>query len=292
MPKLNDWKPGDAVQVLVVSPFKGGKTWGAGTFPRPNFIDFDFGIDTLRNPAWVAKYGKRDMLFEQFKETNRDARGVVKGHNAFDDSCRYFDACMSQKTVNWTYRGQTTPVNRDMFDTWVIDSGTSLSDVAANKAIVLLGTDDFAGAKSNTHQQALRHGLVVGKLQDYGAERSMVEQFVGMVKDTGKHLVLLCHEKVLTDDAGNVRSITPLLTGKSAQVVPTMFHEVYHLIVKRKGPDMVRELQTQPDTIRQCGSRIGVPNGTSWEWDALHAVIEKIRREQAQLATTPASAKP
>ena len=292
MPTLDSWKPGDVVQCLVVSLFKGGKTWGAGTFPRPNFIDADFGIDTLRNPAWVEKYGLRSVMYEQFKELSRNNKGVVTTHNGFDDACRYFDTCMSATTKTWTYNGKTMSVNRDMFDTWVVDSGSSLSQLAANKAIVLLGTDAFAGAKSNTHQQALNFGLVAEKKQDYGAERSMIEQFIGMVKDSGKHVVFLCHEKVLTDDAGNVRGIVPLLTGKSVQVVPSMFHEVYHLIVKKSGPNIVRELQTQPDLIRQCGSRIGVPNGTSWEWDALSGVIEKIRREQAQTGNSQSSAKP
>lgn len=277
MPSLKDWVPGDVFQCLVVSPFKGGKTWGAGTFPRPNFMDFDRGIDTLRNPAWVSKYGMRDIQYEQFREKNVNAQGVITSHNAFDDACRYFDKCMKAG-------------ERDKFDSWVIDSGSSLSDFAANKAMFLMGAD-AVGQKSFTHKQALLTGLVVPKQQDYAAERSMVEQFIDMILSSGKHVAFLCHEKVLTDDQGNMKSIVPLLTGKSQEVVPSKFSEVYHLILKRKGLEISRELQTQPDMIRRCGSRIGIPNGIPWEWDAIQAELKKIRLAQAVVGNTLPSAK-
>jgi len=51
--------------------------------------------------------------------------------------------------------------------------------------------------------------LLVPKIQDYGAERSLVEQFVDMVMSTTKNVVLICHEYEQTDDGGNVLGFSP-----------------------------------------------------------------------------------
>jgi len=177
---------------------------------------------------------------------------------------------------------------RDTFDTWVVDSGTSMSMFARNKAIVLLGSKAL-GIASKTHEQAINTGLIYPKQQDYGSERSMNEQFIDMIKDTGKHFVFICHEQVFTDDNGNVIDIGPMLTGGSRQAIPLKFSEVYHLRIKKQGTEYVRYLQTHPDTVRRCGTQLGVPDGTSWEWDAIQAELTKLR-QQALLANTPASA--
>jgi hypothetical protein len=264
-------------QLLIVGPFKSGKTWGALTFPRPNVIDFDRGIEVVNNPEWSAKFGRRSIEYEQFKEKKVNARGVATDHNAFDDACRYFDKWMKPDMV-------------DRFDTWVIDSGTTLSESAAIKARVLLGGTSFGKPLSQTQAQAVATGLVIPKMQDFGAERSMVEQFVDMVKDSGKHLVLCCHEKILTDDEGITTAYVPLLTGQSAERIPLKFDEVYHLIVSKKGDTWERKLQTQATSLRRCGSRMGVKNGTAWEWDAIQAELTRIRSAQAQSGNGQTSA--
>lgn len=267
---LRDWKAGERVRILIFGPYKSGKTWGAGTFPRPNFIDLDNGISVLRNKAWVAKYGLREIEYEQFKERNTNNRGVVISHNVFDDACKYFDAWQNPKGAKWkSIDGSTTDCHPDKFDTWVIDSGTSLSEAALNKAIVLLGSKQLQMA-SKTHEQAINTGLVYPKMQDYGSERSMVEQFIDMILDSDKHVVFVCHEKEKSDDAGNIVGVTPLLTGKGVEAVCLKFDEVYYLKVAKQGPNIMRTLQTQPDGLRKVGSRYGLPNGTEWEWDAIH----------------------
>ena len=276
MPNIKDWQADEKLKILLIGPYKSGKTWGALTFPRPNVIDFDHGISVGRNPEFIKKYGLRNIEYEQFKEKSVDARGVAKTHNAFDDACKYFDKWMS-------------PANRDNFDTWIIDSGTTMSEAAATKAMILLGGSTFGKPLSQTHAQAIASGLVIPKIQDYGAERSMVEQFVDMVKDTDKHVVFICHEAQRINDEGIVTEILPMLTGKSAQAIPLKFDEVWMLKIQKKGTEYVRTLQTKADSIRRCGSRTGLPDGTSWEWDAIQAELTKLR-QQALLANTPASA--
>jgi hypothetical protein len=48
--KLEEYEPDSKIKALAFGRFKVGKTFGAATFPRPNFMDFDRGIATLLNP--------------------------------------------------------------------------------------------------------------------------------------------------------------------------------------------------------------------------------------------------
>lgn len=265
------------IQAVVVGRSGVGKTFGAGTFPRPNFLDFDKGIATLRHPDFVQKYGMRSVEYQQFVEKSVNSVGVPTNHNAYDDACRYFDLWM-------------TPAKRDQFDTWVVDTGTTLSNAAMNKAFILLGSPAFK-KMSGTHQQALNSGLVFPKIQDYGSERSLVEQFIAMVKDSGKHFLFLCHEKELTNDDGTVVGRTLLLTGKSPEVISAMFDNVWYLGVSGAGTTLKRTLTTSYDGLRNAKSRLGVPSGTEFSWDAINAAMETIRKAQTVTSgITPASA--
>jgi len=274
MPLVQDWEPSDPVQVLVYGQAKVGKSWGALTFPRPVVFDFDRGVATARNPDFIKKYGKRWIFYETFKENNMK-RGIPLTANAFDDACRYFDEWMKPKGT-WVSNGKKYDVGRDEFDTFIIDSGTTLSEVAQYKAVVVLG-----GMKlSKAHEQSMSSGLLIPRIQDYGSERSLVEQFVDMIKDSGKNVVMLCHEKEMTNDNGVVTSIVPLLTGKSSEVIPLKFDEVYNLRIKKKGLEVVRYLQTEPDGLRKVGSRYGMPNESVWDWDTVQAALKSIKATQ------------
>ena len=255
MPNMQDWKPGNIIQAAVIGKSKIGKTWGAGTWPRPNFIDFDGGMATLGQAAWIAKYGKRSIEYETFYEKTRDSKGVALRHNAFDDACAYFHKWMQ-------------PDKRDQFDTWVIDSATSLVQAAMNKAIILLG-EKALSVTSQTFDRAKKTGTIYPVIQDYGAERSMVEQFIQMVKDSGKHVLVLCHETEQRDENGMITSIEPLVTGQSKEVIPMKFDELWFLRVVKEGPNIIRYIQTTPDGVRKCGTRLGVPDKTPFEYEAV-----------------------
>lgn len=255
-----NWKIADQVQVMVYGKGKTGKTFGAYSFPRPVSMDFDKGNATANNPAFIKKYGNKEIKFKKFYERDTKSGGVVVTHNAFDDACKFFDWMMSPAYVN-------------SFDTWIIDSGTSLSEACLNKAIVLLGTKEFHNM-SKTHATALSTGLVFPKIQDYGSERSLVEQFIRMLLDSRKHVVFICHEKEVTNDDGQVTKIVPLLTGKGPDAVGLMFDEIYNLQVKIFGNERKRFLVTESDGLRMAGSRLGVPDGTEWSFESIHAALK------------------
>ena len=276
MPSLASFSTNQFVKAIIVSKPKVGKTVGAATFPRANFISFDEeGLTSLVNPAMEEKYGfsKKGILYEIFTD-EYDAKGVVKRHAALDNACRYFDACMSTKSTKWKslVGGAESIVSQDMFDTWVIDSGTTLVRSASNKAIILAGTNAVPGLASNTWNSAKSSGIVHLKLQDMGAERSMTEQFIRMVRETSKHVLVLCHEREIWEGEGNNQqlvAITPLFTGQSVEKVPADFNEVWWVEAKPNGPKIERVLQTQPKSKRVAGTRLGVPDGTLYEWEAI-----------------------
>lgn len=266
--KLGEYEPGRLVKALAFGRFKVGKTFGAATFPRTNFMDFDGGIATLLNPDFVKRHGyRKDIEFETFFEKQVDKNGVVRSHNAFDDACRYFD--------KWMAVGQ-----RDKFDTWVVDSATSLSQFAMNKGMILLGGPSLSIA-SKTHQQAVNTGVVYPKMQDYGVERGMVTQFIRMLLTADKNVLVLCHEKEITDDNGNLKAIVPLLTGKGVEEVPIMFDEVWNVQRRPVGTETVVQLITQQTSILKVGSRLGIPNQTPFEYGAIRKVLDQLEEQRA-----------
>jgi hypothetical protein len=257
-----DFNPSDKTRILVYGAYGTGKTWGAITAPRPCMMDFDKGIAVVSNPKFITAHGKLEFEYEQFTEKDQQ-KGIPKRHNAYDDACKYFDKMMGKDWV-------------DTFDTWIIDSGTTLSELAQNKAVILLGGWKY----SKTHAEALNTGLMFPKIQDYGSERSLTEQFVQMLLDTDKHLILLAHEMELTTDQGVTTDILPLFTGKSRQAIPLKFDEVYRLTAKKHGPNLVRALTTETDGIVKAKTRYGLPEGTLWNWKALQDAIKAVQAPQ------------
>ena len=265
MPTLADLQVSSKIRALVFGKYKIGKTVGAATFPRPNFIMFDRdGMLSLINPKIVAKYGARpEIQYQEFNEHAKMKLGLPQAHNAFDDACRYFDECMSKDKV-------------DTFDTWVIDSGSTLTEAARLKAVILLGDKAAMGSVlSKTWDTAQKTGLLIPKMQDFGAERSMVEQFIDMVLGTDKNVLLLCHERESYNQDGTIDEIVPLLTGQSKEIVPNKFSEVWRVVAKKEGPKTTRVIRTQPHGGAYCGTRLGVPDETPFEYAA---IINSLKR--------------
>jgi hypothetical protein len=283
MPRASEIDPLKKLQILIYGRFRTGKTEGAATFPRPNFLSFDRGMDTVTTKGFAQRHPNvklDDILYQDFfdLDSDRDKNGVPLNYNAYDDACRYFDAYMDPKGAKWKsrYDSKEYQCHPDMFDTWVIDSGTTLGSVAIAKGVILLGDKQFTGGKalSNTYDSAKKFGLIVPKQQDFAAERSLLEQFVKMVFDSGKHVILICHEKENTNDNGAVVERVPLLTGQSVERVCLLFDEVYRLQASKQGNDFKRSLQTKPDGIVRCGSRLDIPDGTEWDWGAVSSAIK------------------
>lgn len=269
MPTLDTLAIDGKFRAFVYGYFKEGKTAGALTFPRVNVLDFDRGVAVGLSPWFREKFkvDPKSIQFGQFGVEELTTRGVPKTYNVYDAACRYFDESMSKGKV-------------DTFDTWVIDSATTLGEASFNKAMILLGNKDFTGSKvlSQTHAKAVDKGMIVKKIQDYGAERSLVEQFIDMILQSGKHVVVLAHAKDEYEGEGDdakVVGIVPLLTGQSVQKIPLKFNEVYWVELRKDGPNTEALVFTSADTRIKRGSRLGLPDKTKWDWPSIREALAK-----------------
>lgn len=262
MPQLSSLRVDGKLRCLVFGYYKSGKTAGALTFPRPNVLDFDRGVAVALAPWWREKFkiSPDAIQFEHFASDPTDARGVPTAHKAYDAACRYFDESMK-------------PGNVDTFDTWVVDSCTTLGEMARNKGIVLLGGNQLSSKPlSHTHQQAKSTGIIHMKMQDYGAERSLVEQFIDMVLSTDKHVVVIAHAKDEYEGSGDdakVVGVIPLVTGQSAQRIPLKFNEVYWIELAKEGTATHSYVRTSADSRIKRGSRYGLTDRTHWDFKSV-----------------------
>lgn len=274
MPNIKDMKVDDPIIQAVMMGTPGvGKTWVAATFPGKIVVfDFDGKIGVARNPDFVKKYGLRDIEYKTLTESKR-MKGIATAHNAYDDACNFFDEWMR-------------PGNRDQVGTFIIDSGTSLMEVAQNKAVMVLGGAP-KGNNTTTFNDAMKTGFLslVGK--DRGGERSLTEQFIRMVKDSGKNLIVNVHQYETYDDAGNLVSVIPLFTGQSRQIIPAMFKDVWHLKVQGVGSTMKRILTAEYNGIYQARSELGIGVIEHPDYDRIIARIRE--RQAAALAVSPPS---
>lgn len=266
MPNTRDMKVDDPIiQAVLMGPPGVGKSWVTYTFPEKVAVfDFDGKVGVARNPEFVRKYGLRDIEYETLAEKRRYL-GIASQHNAYDDACRFFDKCMA-------------PGMRDAINTFVIDSGTSLMEASRNKAIIVLGGAP-AGNKTKTFEDAMKTGFVALQGKDQGGERSLTEQFIRMVKDAGKNLIVNVHQYETYDDNGNLISVIPLFTGQSRQIIPAMFKDVWHLKVVGAGSTMKRVLTAEYNGIFQARSELGI--GTIDNPD-YNTIIARIRAKQAE----------
>jgi len=263
MPSLDTLAIDGKFRAFVYGYFKTGKTSGALTFPRPNVLDFDRGATVGLAPWHREKFNvdPRTVQFQQFGVEKITSRGVPTTYQVYDNACRYFDESMKPDKV-------------DSFDTWIIDSATTLGEAAFVKGMILLGNKDFTGPKvlSYTHEKAVNKGMIVKKIQDYGAERSLLEQFLDMVLQSGKHVIVNAHAKDEYEGEGDdakVVGIVPLLTGQSVQRVPLKFNEVYWIELIKDGPTTHAVVRVSVDGRIKRGSRLGLTDGTHWDWPSI-----------------------
>lgn len=267
MPTLDSLASKGKFACFAYGYFKTGKTAGALTFPRVNVLDYDNGVVVGLAPWHQEKFkvDPQTVQFEQFGSEKLSEKGVAKTYNVYDNACRYFDLSMKSDRV-------------DTFDTWVIDSCTSLTEAAANKAMILLGGTALTGkVMSQTHSKAIETGMIVKKIQDYGAERSLTEQFIDMVLQSGKHVVVLAHAKDEYEGEGDnakVVGVVPLLTGQSVQRVPLKFNEVYWIELVKEGPETHALVRTSADSRIKRGSRYGLPDKTHWDWPSICSALK------------------
>lgn len=277
MPTLDQYPPSEKLRCLVFAPYKGYKTSGAGTFPRPNFLDFDRGLSVLKADWWRKRYGidSSKFMYETFVEDteNVNVRGIVTKPTSFQEANRYIELC----THGGEWKGQH--VGPEMFDSWILDSATTMFESSRNLGVYLLSPGKMnAKGYSPTFKKAEETGLVHPIPPDFGAERSMAEQMIDKILRTDKHFALLCHskEEEVPDSEIGTKRIVPLLTGQSVNRVCVKFEEIWYITTTKRGNEVTPILQTRGNSAVRCGTRYGLPDGTEWSWQAITTALKPL----------------
>ena len=228
---------------FITGDFGTGKSVFAASCPTPGFIfDFDDGIEIYRG---------RNFDYESYPLS---AAGWVKFEKDLRDIKK--------------------DVEEGKYQTVIVDSTTSMTDIAMERALQLDPKRSATGGPLwNVHYQLVKN-LMEGKLR----------QLVNLPCN----LVVIAHLKIIQDqETGAVIGIEPLLTGQLSTMLPGYFGEVYcafskQVASKKAGAkaETVFYLRTLPRGYYKARSRLSgierlLPDEIENNYDALQAALKK-----------------
>lgn len=226
-----------------------GKSVFASSCPAPGFLfDFDDGAQIYRN---------KDFDYESY---SLSAHGWVK----FEKDLREIKK----------------EVEAEKYQTVVVDSTTSMTDIAMERALQLDPKRSVTGGPLwNVHYQIVKN-LMEGKLR----------QIISLPCN----IIVITHLQVIQDqETGAIIGVEPLLTGQLSKIVPGYFGEVYcafsKQVAKKVGggkAETVFYLRTVPRGHYKARSRLSgkerlLPDEISNSYEALQiALKEGLKREK------------
>lgn len=254
MTTLKEYQPSSAIHALWYGQPGSGKTVAAHTFPRTRTIDLDNGMGSV---AWairerIIKKKLGDIVYETIQE-DKIERGRVKKASALD---RMTD------TIDKWYK------ERNDFETFIIDSGTVLSNICINKGL----EENQRLNLSKSLDQSKNTMMRIMKMQDWGSGMNLFEQLITWVRSdfADHHFILVCHEYEETNDAGTLIAVRPLLIGQLRQRITNAFGEVYHQRVTGPKAKQTFEILTRQDAQHVTKSRLGcLPIRTEANYDGI-----------------------
>ena len=213
-----------------------GKTFFAGTIgPEGLIISVGDGHNTLASPTF-QNIVKAPPKLIKVKETYNKETGIFDSAQAFDEVSDIMD---------WA-------IDSGKFKTICIDEMTALQKVARNKALEV----NLATGKSKSLETAKRSGYLSALIQDFGAEMSMIEQFIATYVSNCSvkqiNLILLGHEryvfKKLGDKIGDQEVLDKVrlgITGKTfPDTIPNYFDLVWRFEVLDANPKPIFRART------------------------------------------------
>ncbi len=237
------------LNLLIYGPFGTWKTVNAHHLPRTRTLDFDDGLQSVE---WAIR---AEVLDRELKDIVYE---TILPPATMDESKNEVFDLATDKIEEWLEEEDIDPSEWDkpydqMWDTLIIDSGTSLTEGTMIKA--LKETDRLGLSQSWSKRK--KKGLTPRMIQDYGAAGILFKKFMKLCYGTGKNIVLICHEYQNTDKKGNLLGLEPALIGGLRQDIPKDFDEVWYSKVKGPAAKSYGVFQTQPDPMRKCRSRLG-----------------------------------
>jgi hypothetical protein len=171
------------VKIFLTGNFGTGKSVFAASCPTPGFVfDFDNGVQTYRGKNF--DYESYSLSASDWVKFEKDLREIKK------------------------------EVEAGKYQTVIIDSTTSMTDVAMERALQLdPKRSPTGGPLWSTHYMIVRN-LMEGKLRQ--------------VISLPCNVVVIAHLQIIQDqETGAIIGAEPLLTGQLSKMVPGYFGEVY-----------------------------------------------------------------
>lgn len=237
---------------FITGDFGTGKSVFAASCPTPGFLfDFDDGVQTYRGKDFdYESYSLSALSWVKFE---KDLREIKK------------------------------EVEAEKYQTVVVDSTTSMTDIAMERALQLDPKRSVTGGPLwNVHYQIVKN-LMEGKLR----------QIISLPCN----VVVIAHLKVIQDqETGAIIGIEPLLTGQLSQMIPGYFGEVYcsfskQVAAKKAGgkAETAFYLRTLPRGHYKARSRLSgierllpdeIPNNYQALQTALNKGLERLKKKE------------
>lgn len=271
---------GQREKFLLYGEPKTGKTFCAGTLPEPIYylaIGGDNEPKTFLGKDFIRKHGKKDIQFDEIKET-RGARGIVNEPSGFDDACIALDEALEMDDKG-TFQ----------FASIVVDNATILSEMQMAKAIAISHMGAKAG-KETTMDKYEASGILTPYDNDWGAAQSLMRQFVSWLFNIDKHVALIAHEhKETTTDrktrTQQIVAVKPQFIGKDRDQISNIFDNVWRF--SRNGQLYVARTTPLGSPFPViAGSRIGGIVDENYSDPNLADVIEEYKDYAKEYDTT------
>lgn len=239
------------LQVFMFAPYKAGKTVASHFMPRTRTLDFDNGMQSVE---WAIRKGIIPKSLNEIAYETM-ASSAIKDKDFLDRALNQVWKWVEEEDIPDEKWDRPYP---KLWDTLVVDSMTPVND--SSITLALSENNRLGLSKSwKDWQISEQHPLRVRptRVQDYGAAASLEKDFIQELRKLPKNLVVTAHERVEMDEDGNVRKVEPALVGQARMTVPALFDEVWYMRVEgaRSNPKFV--MQTSPDNLHRCGSRLG-----------------------------------
>jgi len=243
------------VKIFLAGDVGPGKSVFAASCPTPGFLfDLDNGIQSYRG---------KDFDYESFPIS---AVGWVALEKAI--------------------REVKKDVEAGKYQTIVIDSTTSMTDMAMERALQLDPKRSVTGGPLWSVHYMIVKNLMEGKLRQ--------------IISFPCNVIVIAHLQIVQDqETGAIIGATPLLTGQLSTIIPGYFDEVYCAFskqVKAKKPGGILEtvfyLRTLPRGYYKARSRLSgvekllpaeIPNSYSALQTALKTGLERLKKKEVKV---------
>jgi len=269
---IADIEADERIVAMIFADWGAGKTWLAGTFPGPAFVDTDFGMKVFKNPEFrKAHPGKAELIrYESFTDPV-DKYGLFKKPRDPRDLAFFqiFDF------INELLDDDDPP------ETIVFDSITMVQVLGMHVGMELAG-QSTSGAKRKSH--SLLNARAQGKVPvavptqaDYGSEMAAFEQFMNQAILLPCNVLFLAHERA--EYKGDILTKRgPYLIGSSIRAqIGRWFDEVWYLEVGGGGQ---RILRTESDGIITAKTRHGIERIDNPTYETIKEAFEVAQEEQ------------